>query len=92
MQNLIDDPSIPSVGQQIVVEGYTIAVSARCQCASSGSPVLISLTCSASGTAITAGVCPKCKLAYSIQGMELDAQARLKFGVAILSSKADTAS
>ena len=92
MQTLIDDPSIPSVGQQIVVEGYTIAVAARCQCESIGSSVLISLTCSSSGTAITAGLCPKCKFGYSIQGMELDAQARLKFAVAILSAKTETES
>jgi hypothetical protein len=86
MQGLVDKSSVPLIGQQLHVEGYTIAIAARCQCDRGGTSVLISVTSSASGTAITAGVCPRCQLSYSIHGMELDAQARLKFAVAVLSA------
>lgn len=86
MLNLVNDPSIPSVGQQLTVDGYTIAVSARCQCQAAGAFVSMTVTCSSAGTAIVPGACPICKLGYTIQGMELDKQARLTFNVAVLTS------
>lgn len=78
--------SVPLLGQQIAVEGYTIAVTARCTCKDGGSPVLMAVTCSSVGTAVIAGQCHSCGLGYSVQGMELDAQARLNFQIAILST------
>lgn len=87
MLNLVNDPSIPSVGQQITVDGYTLSVSTRCQCQSGGSFVSMAITCSSAGTAIVPGACPVCKLGYTIQGMELDKQARLTFNIAVLSGQ-----
>lgn len=75
---------VPLVGQQITAEGYTIAVTARCQCKTGGSPVLMSVTCSVAGTAASVGQCHSCGLAYSVQGIDLDAQARLAFNIAVL--------
>lgn len=86
MLNLVNDPSIPTIGQQLTVDGYTLAVSARCQCKSGGSFVSMTITCSPGGTAVTPGACPSCGFGYSVQGMELDAHARLKFAVAVLTS------
>lgn len=88
MHNLLNDSSIPSVGQQISVDGYTINVSARCQCKAVGSFVLMNVTCSSAGTAIVPGACAACGLGYTIQGMELDKQARLTFNIAVLSTSA----
>jgi hypothetical protein len=83
--HLADDPSIPSVGQQIGIEGYTIVVAARCQCRTGGSLVPLTITCSAAGTVAQPNACPHCRLGYAINDMKLDAQGRLSFGFAVLS-------
>lgn len=79
--------SIPIIGQQIGVDGYTIAISARCQCTAQGTFVSMTVNCSLAGVAISAGVCPRCKLGYTVQGMDLDNQARLTFRIAAFSAK-----
>jgi len=86
MLNLLNDPSIPTVGQALTVDGYTIAISARCHCETGGTFVLMAVNHSAVGDAVIAGVCPRCKQGYSVQGMELDQNAHLRFNVAVLSS------
>jgi hypothetical protein len=78
--------NVPILGQQIVVEGYTIATAARCQCQPSGSPVLLSVTLSASGLAGLPNSCAKCGTGYAIQGMQMDAQGRLLFQLAVIGS------
>jgi hypothetical protein len=87
MTNSVLDQNVPIVGQQIVAEGYTIAVIARCRCKDGGSAVLMSVTCSQAGTAASVGQCPSCGLAYSVRGMDLDKQARLMFNIAVLTSE-----
>ncbi len=84
--------SVPILGQAIAVEGYTIAVTARCQCQTGGSPVLLAVTCSSAGTAVITGQCAACGHGYSVQGMEIDPQARLSFQIAILSTTPSIAS
>lgn len=86
MTQSVLDQKAPLVGQQIIAEGYTIAVLARCQCREHGSAVLMSVTCSAAGTAAAVGQCHACGLAYSVRGMDLDSQARLTFNIAVLST------
>lgn len=76
---------VPILGQQIVVEGYTIATSARCQCEPGGTPVLLSVTCSGVGLQGLQSACVRCGTGYAIQGMQLDAQGRLLFQMAVLS-------
>lgn len=78
--------NIPILGQQIVVEGYSIATIARCQCETGGSPVLLTVTCSAAGINGLPSVCAKCRTGYAVQGMQLDQQGRLLFQIAVLSS------
>lgn len=77
--------NVPILGQKLTVDGYTIAVSARCQCEEKGAFVSMTVTCSSAGTAIVPGACPKCGTGYTVHGMELDKQARLTFNVAVLS-------
>lgn len=77
---------VPILGQKITVDGYTIAVSARCQCEDKGAFVSMTVTCSSAGTAIVPGACPKCGLGYTIHGMEMDKAARLTFNIAVLSA------
>ena len=85
--NSVIDQNVPIIGQQIAVEGYTIAVIARCNCRPNGSAVLMSVTCSEAGTAASVGQCRSCGHAYSVQGMDLDRQARLSFNIAVLSTE-----
>lgn len=87
MLNLLNDPKIPSVGQSVIVEGYVIAVAARCTCTAAGAFVSMTVTCSPAGDAVTAGVCRHCGVGYTVQGMDLDNMARLSFRVAVLSAK-----
>lgn len=75
---------VPIIGQQLVVEGYTVAVAARCQCQPSGSLVALSVTVGGSGTIAPPNTCARCGLGYSVQGMQMDAQGRLIFQVAVL--------
>ena len=86
MNTSVLDQNVPIVGQQIVADGYTVSVIARCQCRPSGSTVIMSVTCSSAGTAAAVGQCRACGMAYSVQGMELDNQARLSFNIAVLSA------
>lgn len=84
--------SVPILGQQLAVEGYTIAVTARCQCETGGSFVPLSVTVSGAGTLAPPNACPVCKLGYGIQSVQMDAQGRLTFAVAVLSSASPIAS
>lgn len=86
MTHSVLDQNVPLVGQQIGVEGYTIAVIARCRCREGGSAVLMSVTYSEAGTAVSVGQCSHCGQAYSVQAIDLDSQARLKFQLALLST------
>ena len=85
MPSLVDDPSIPSVGQQFVAEGYTVVVAGRCQCQTGGSLVPITVTCSAAGTVAAPGACKICGLGYAVEGMRMDSAGRLSFAIAVLS-------
>lgn len=87
MSILIDDPSIPRVGQQFAVDGYTIAIAARCQCAEAGSFVPLTVTCSTGGTSAPPNSCPKCHLGYAVEDVKMDSHGRLTFAVAVLSSQ-----
>lgn len=78
--------NIPILGQQIVVEGYSIVTVARCQCESGGSPVLLTVVCSAAGLNGLPNACSKCHTGYAVQGMQLDVQGRLLFQIAVLSN------
>lgn len=84
--SLIDDPSIPRVGQQVVAEGYTIAAVTRCQCEAGGTFVALTMVVSPAGTVAPANICAKCRTPYNIQGMRLDANGRLTFAIGVLST------
>jgi hypothetical protein len=81
----LTDAHVPIVGQQLTTDGYTIVVSARCQCESPSTFVPISLTCSSAITLSQPGTCPKCGMGYAIQDMKLDAHGRLIFAIAVQS-------
>lgn len=83
----LTDAHVPIIGQQLVVEGYTIAASARCQCKSGGSLVPLTVTASAAGTVAPVGHCPSCGMGYGVEGVQMDAKGRLTFAVAVLSAK-----
>lgn len=84
--NSVIDQNVPIVGQQIAAEGYTVSVMARCHCRPGGSSVIMSVTCSSAGTTVAVGQCSLCGHAYSIQGIDIDRQARLTFNIAVLST------
>jgi hypothetical protein len=84
------DAHVPLLGQQIVVDGYSIAVPARCQCEQAGSLVLLTVSVSGAGTSAPPIGCAKCGQFYAIQGIQLDSQNRLSFAIAILSSRQDS--
>lgn len=77
--------TIPILGQQIVVEGYTVTTVTRCQCEAGGSPVLLTMTVSAAGIASAPSACARCRTGYAIQGTQQDDQGRLLFQIAVLS-------
>lgn len=79
-------PNVPIIGQPIVVEGYTVSTVARCQCEAGGSPVLLTVTCSAAGLNGLPNVCQRCHTNYAVQGMQLDQQGQLTFQIAVLSN------
>ncbi len=78
---------VPIIGQQLTVEGYTIAIAARCQCQPSGSLVALSVTAGASGTIAPPNTCARCGLGYEVQGIQMDSKGRLTFAVAVLSTQ-----
>lgn len=76
---------IPILGQQIVVEGYTITSVTRCQCETGGTAVLLTLTVGALGLQAAPNACPRCHTGYAVQSIQMDPQGRLLFQIAVLS-------
>ena len=82
---------VPIVGQPVIVEGYTIAAAARCQCVTGGSLVPLTVIVSAAGTTAPASACPTCGAGYQVQGLQVDDAGRLRFAMAIVAQRSGPA-
>ena len=63
--------AIPIVGQQIVVLGFTVVVSAQCRCEKTGY-VSLNMMQGQSGFNVSLGTCPSCRRQYQITGVRSD--------------------
>lgn len=79
MPTLLDDPSVPLVGQPVKVVGYTIVVSAQCACTPAGTPFQAIVRLEGP----LASLCPRCLTVYSVHQMAVNPQGAMGFGFAM---------
>lgn len=80
----VPSSGVPILGQQIVVEGYTVTSATRCQCEPGGTAVLLTLVVSGLGMSAAPSACPRCGTGYAVQAIQMDVQGRLLFQIAVL--------
>lgn len=62
---------VPLVGQPLVVQAFTIVVTAACQCQRPGVPFQLIFQHTAFGLQATPGVCPACHTVWAVTSLQL---------------------
>lgn len=70
-QSLSLAQEVPLIGQPLLVQAFSIVVTAACQCQRPNVPIQLIFQQTALGLQATPGVCPSCQIVYAVTSLQM---------------------